>query len=350
MENKIEQKKETSLQVSVYQKADQLTASFMVKINEMVQKKALKLPPDYSAENAVKSAYLAILEVTDKEKRPALEVTTPASQATALLKMVVQGLTPARTQCYFVIYGDKLTLMRSYHGTQAIAKCCEPRIKDITGNVIYEGDKFTLKIDQNGYRTIEHETKIENISLDLNKIKGAYAICVMEGMPNHIEVMTIDQIIEAWKMGKNYKGKSPEFPGTHNKFSDEMALKTVKGRVCKYFINTSSDAYLYSGTPDDVIDNQEQIEATIDANQGKQLLGFDDAPAIEVKEKQPEIKEQIKAAPAKTTADIQKEIEEEEKRRAEGATKRKPSVTQGGRSDTATQQKEINKITPNPDF
>ena len=81
----------------------------------------------------------------DKSGRPALEVCTRESIANSLLDMVVQGLSPAKTQCYFIVYGNKLQMNRSYFGTQAVLKRLT-NVKDIWSNVIYEGMSLNMRL------------------------------------------------------------------------------------------------------------------------------------------------------------------------------------------------------------
>ncbi|WP_144460067.1 recombinase RecT, partial [Bacillus pumilus] len=83
------------------------------------------------------------------------------SIANSLLDMVVQGLSPAKTQCYFIPYGKQLQLNRSYFGTQAVLKRLT-NVKDIWANVIFEGDVFDYEIDGGREKLIKHETKFEN--------------------------------------------------------------------------------------------------------------------------------------------------------------------------------------------
>lgn len=206
------------------------------KINTMLSAKELFLPENYSPENALKSAWLELQHCEDRNHNAALEICTTASVANALLDMVVQGLTPQKKQCYFVVYGRELTLMRSYMGSIAVAKRFSD-VKDVWANVIYEGDAFKYSIDpQTGLKKIvEHTQDFGNI--DLNKITGAYAVLTRESGETYVEIMTIDQIRKAWGQGAA-GGKSP----AHTKFPDEMAKKTVINRACKLFINTSDDS------------------------------------------------------------------------------------------------------------
>ncbi|MCG3082651.1 recombinase RecT, partial [Pseudomonas aeruginosa] len=51
------------------------------------------------------------------------------SKPNALLDMVTQGLNPAKNQCYFIPYGNKMQLQRSYHGIVMKLKR-DPRAQD----------------------------------------------------------------------------------------------------------------------------------------------------------------------------------------------------------------------------
>jgi recombination protein RecT len=131
----------------------------------------LVLPKDYSAENALKSAYLILSEAVDKQKNPVLTVCTKASIANSLLDMVVQGLSPMKNQCYFIPYGDKLQLSRSYLGSIAVAR--RVGLKSIVANVVFQDDIFSYQIDSKTglYSIIDHTQELQNI--DISKIRGA---------------------------------------------------------------------------------------------------------------------------------------------------------------------------------
>ena len=49
--------------------------------------------------------------------------------------MVTQGLSPAKTQCYFIPYGNTVKLNRSYFGTMKVVKQL-PEVKDIYAQII----------------------------------------------------------------------------------------------------------------------------------------------------------------------------------------------------------------------
>lgn len=223
---------------------------------EEKKKYGLAFPENYSVSNALNSAYLMLQDMTVKRKRgndwveeKVLDVCTKQSIASSLMDMTVQALNPMKKQCYFVTFGNKLTLMRSYQGTMAVAK--RVGATDIRAEVIYEGDTFKYHIE-NGYKVIdEHTQDFKNI--DNEKIVGAYAIVDHLGYVPYVEIMNIGQIKKAWAKGKADLSKAND---VHNEFADQMAKKTVINRACKNFINSSDDAYLME-TFDRTTNNEE---------------------------------------------------------------------------------------------
>lgn len=199
----------------------------------------LKIPANYSPENAVRSAWLIIQDVKNMDKKPALEVCTRESVANALLDMVLQGLSPVKKQCYFVVYGNKLTLQKSYMGNIAVGKRVA-NVKEVKGVPVYEGDVFKYEINTitGRKKIIEHTQDFKNI--DPDKTAGAYAIVTENDGNTWSEVMSIKQIKKAWAMG-NAKGNS----AAHKDFADEMACKTVINRALKIAIGASDDGDLF---------------------------------------------------------------------------------------------------------
>lgn len=215
-----------------------ITDKVLSRVKSLEGKGELKVSVNYSPENALKSAYLILSETVDRDKKPVLQSCSEASIANALLDMVVQGLSPSKKQCYFIPYGGKLQLSRSYLGTVAVTKRLNG-VKDVKAYCIYEGDEFETEYDVNTatIKITKFNPKFENI--DLNKIKGAFAVVIGENGPIHTEVMNMTQIKNSWNQGYA-KGKS----GAHINFTDEMAKKTVINRACKMYANTSDDSDL----------------------------------------------------------------------------------------------------------
>ena len=293
------EKKETALAVKPENIADQV----LVKIQNLTAAGMLNLPKEYSAENALKGAFIILQETKDKNGKPALEVCTKESIALALYGMVVKGLNPIKKQCYFIPYGNKLTCPESYFGNIMLAR--RFGMADIAANVIYEGDKFLYKVDEKTGRKImiEHTTSVENI--DLNKIKGAYAIYTMQDGKQNMEVMNWKQIQQAWQQGYA-KGNSP----AHKNFPDQMAEKSVINRACKIIINGSDDSSLFLDDPDFKTPEEITPHTVVEENANKETLTFTDAPIVELTPEpepeqapgktEPEVKEKT-AAPAEKT-------------------------------------------------
>lgn len=197
-----------------------------------LEEEGLKLPSNYNAANALKSAWFAIQKAQDRNRKPALEVATKESIANALLDMVVQGLSPAKTQCYFVVFGKELQLQRSYFGTQAVLKRLN-NVKDIWAEVVHKGDVF--KIGSNQGRTIVTEFEPDFANQD-NEIIGAFAVIEKIDGERVYTVMTKKEIDKSWSKAKT-KNVQTDFP-------QEMAKRTVINRAAKSFINTSDDSDL----------------------------------------------------------------------------------------------------------
>lgn len=231
---------ETKTEQSQVVRYENISQQVLEKIKTYQQSGDLTLPPNYAPENHLKSAWLIIAETKDRNDKPALTVCTKESIANALLDMVLSGLSVAKKQGYFIVYGNKLIFLRSYFGSVALAKkVTKGEFKEPIANIIYEGDDFMYEIDPTTGRKkiIKHSQAIENINND--KIKGAYCIITI-GDQTDVEIMTLSQIKKAWEQGAT-KGNSM----AHKNFTDEMCKKTVIGRSCKMTINSSDDAGLY---------------------------------------------------------------------------------------------------------
>jgi recombination protein RecT len=245
------------------------------RIRAFQNKGEIHFPINYSPENALKSAWLILQSTTDKNGKPALEVCTKDSIANALLDMVIQGLNPSKKQCYFVVYGNKLICQRSYFGSMYLAKEMAGA-KNIYAQVVYKGDEFEYEIVKGRKKVIKHIQKIENISN--NNIIAAY--CVIEfddGRSDYTEIMTIEQIKQAWKQSVLHpvdeKGNI-KTGTTHEKFTEEMAKKTVINRACKALINSSNDSNLFLrafNRSDEEIAEHE-LEEEIKENANKELI------------------------------------------------------------------------------
>ncbi|MRX54805.1 recombinase RecT [Bacillus idriensis] len=272
-------------QLAIIQK--DITDSVNSKIGEL-QKEGLVVPPNYNASNALKSAFFKLQEVKDRNGKPALEVCTRESIANSLLDMVVQGLSPAKTQCYFIVYGTQLQLNRSYFGTQAVLKRLT-NVKDIWANVIFDGDVFDYEIAGGREKLIKHETNFLNRD---NDILGAYAVVKTNDDDEILTVMTRKEIDTSWSQAKT--------TNVQKKFPQEMAKRTVINRAAKAFINTSDDSDLLveaiNNSTENEYDNERvdvspeaEAQQQIEENANSEIIDIEYSEVNEeVEKKQPE--------------------------------------------------------------
>lgn len=249
-------------------------------VKEIEQNGELQLPPNYSAVNALKSAWLYLQEAVDKDKKPVLAVCSKASIISSLLKMVTKGLSVVKNQCYFVAYGGVLQFVESYQGKVAIAK--RHGVVNVVTNAIYPKDTFEFEIDaETGLkRIIKHEQSLETI--DGQNIKGAYAIVTFEDGRKELTVMTKPQIVQAWN-----QRQGNGLTGAHNNFTDEMAKKTVSNRALKQAISTSDDADLFED------DQPQAAKPSIPKSANSESMTFDDHEEVKDDPKAIETKPEV---------------------------------------------------------
>lgn len=257
-----------------------ITVKVLEKVSAFQESGELVLPKDYNPANALKSAYLMLNDLKDKDGKPALEVCTPASIAQSLLSMVVWGLSPIKTQVYFIVYGNQLQITKSYMGNIAIARRVA-NVNEVRANVIYDGDDFDYEIDVKTGRLqiLKHKPSLSNI--DDTKIKGAYAVVNYADGSTSVEVMNFAQIQKAWNQGKT-KGNSP----AHSGFAGEMAKKSVINRALKVVIGSSDDSNLYEET--EPLSTEQQVKAEISQNANTETIDFEEVTTVETATPAPE--------------------------------------------------------------
>ena len=226
----------------------QITSSVAARIGEM-QNEGLMIAPNYSVSNALSSAYYAL---KNSNSGNLLQQCTQDSVYNALLEMVTQGLSPAKKQCYFIKYGSDVQLRMSYFGTIKVTKDLQ-EVKDVTANVVYEGDTLEVSVENGRKKLVKHETDWQNAD---NPIIAAYCIITRTDGEEFFEVMTKKQIDKSWSKAKT-KNVQIDFP-------DQMAMRTVINRAAKMFINTSNDSDLFAGAINNTIadeyDNGRQVK------------------------------------------------------------------------------------------
>ena len=219
-----------------------------------LQEQGLEMPPGYSPQNALKSAFF---ELTNNSGGNLLQLAannpeTKTSISNALLDMVIQGLSPAKKQCYFIKYGNKVQLMRSYFGTMAVLDRVTGGA-EITPVVVREGDVFEIAMDGPDLVVAKHETSFENLD---NDIKAAYVVIKLANGKEVTTVMTKKQIDKSWSKAKT--------KNVQNDFPEEMAKRTVINRAAKYLINTSNDTLENEFERKDVTPEREEQTAVLE--------------------------------------------------------------------------------------
>lgn len=244
-----------------------------VRVNQMLTAGQLHIPSDYSVDNAIKSAWLNLQEVKDRNKRPALEVCTQASIANALLSMVVQGLDVNKKQGYFIVYGNHLAFQRSYFGNIALAKRGS-EVADVFAQVRYATEHFKVAIERGRMMIERHEYDIEIDRDGDTPITHAYAVVTFtDDRPEVTEVMTWAEVQKAWSMSRS--------PGkTHQDFPGEMGRKTVINRALKRYVNSSMDTHLQGvlkdiQASDDIAAAQAELDHEVEAHANREPLQID---------------------------------------------------------------------------
>lgn len=231
-----------------------LTDLVLSRINEMKDTQSLSLPKNYNASNALNAAFLELQKVQDRNHRPALEACSHDSIVKSLLDMTLQGLSPAKDQCYFIVYGNELQMQRSYFGTVAAVKRLEG-VKKVRAEVIHEGDEFEIGSDEDMELVVKKFTpKFENQD---KPIIGAFALIKTDEGISYT-VMTKKEIDQSWAQTRQKNNK------VQRNFSQEMAKRTVLNRAAKMFINTSDDSDLLTGAINATTSNEYDDEAPRD--------------------------------------------------------------------------------------
>lgn len=234
---------------------------------ERLREQGLEMPPGYSPQNALKSAFFELTNNTGGNllQMAASNQEMKTSISNALLDMVIQGLSPAKKQCYFIKYGNKVQLMRSYFGTMAVLDRVTGGA-DITPVVVRQGDEFEVAMDGPNMVVKKHETKFENLD---NEIIAAYVVIKLANGKEITTVMTKKQIDQSWAKSK-MKGSGPQ-----KEFPEEMAKRTVINRAAKSLINTSNDNDLLVQAAKDTLENEFDDERKDVTPQPKQVVALE---------------------------------------------------------------------------
>ncbi|MFC1998770.1 recombinase RecT [Chloroflexota bacterium] len=211
-----------------------ITEEVDIRLKEYVNTKQLVIPDDYDIESAMDYAWEELQNVEDIDHRQALTICTKDSIVTSLLNMVVLGLNPAESECYFIVLHNKLLCQVSCAGIACITKRVA-NIKQFWVRVVYEDDEFEYTLSP-VTAIIKLSLKLANVKRD--KIAAACAVVEWNGdKKDTIEIMTIDEIKKGWAHSKEFGFASSH----HNMWPDQMAIRMIANRICKPIINSSSD-------------------------------------------------------------------------------------------------------------
>ena len=281
-------KKTTAVTTAPQNVGDQVLA----RVNELSES-GFTMPKDYNYINAIKMSMLKLQDIKDRNGKPALEVCTQNSVASALFKMCTKGLNAALNQCYLIVRGDQLCCDDSYFGKVLQVKRIFPDWEPYP-HTIREGDKFDFYIDiKTGHRRlIEHKQTLESMDKDFI---GGYVILPTKEGDGDLYIMTKKQILAAWA-----KSSSKEHT-THQQFDEKMIGKTVVNSGCNMIINSTPSANI-----DDIDHDDPNAPAEVQESEYEEVVDTEtgevkalDAPADTqepVNDPQPE--ERKNAAPA----------------------------------------------------
>lgn len=226
---------------------------------------SLAIPDNYSVANALASAQLILQDTKDRNGKSALQVCSAASIYQSLLNMVLQGLNPAMSQCYFIVYGNQLQMQRSYFGT-VTALLRLPDIKKVQAQVVHKGDEFEIGSNED-FETVvtKFAPKIENQD---DEIIDAFAVITLKDGSKAYTIMTKQEIDQSWSQSRSRQNN------VQKKFAQEMAKRTVLNRAAKMFINTADDSQMIAGAINQTTQNEyddEPKDVTPTTGKAKQL-------------------------------------------------------------------------------
>ncbi|MCK4830556.1 recombinase RecT [bacterium] len=274
------------------------------RIAELENKEGVAFPKGSNPQTTLRQAHLILSGQVKKTKKgndwvstPVLSYCTEPSIYKALLDMVMLGLNPSKSQCYFIPYGKELQLSVSYMGKMAIARSVRPDIQDISSQVVWEGDEFEYEIKRGKIQVVKHSRKAV-ASPDSKKFEGAY--CEVYDKNDKLlfsDFMTNKEILESWKASKAkpfasqdqyYKGNSDDYglrvDSIHHLHMGEMVKRTIIARVLKLAINSSDDKNLVAQSIKKVEADQAATEFEVSMEDKENAIEVDVIPDEPTKE------------------------------------------------------------------
>ena len=250
--------------------ADSILNSF----SKLAAQGQLSFPKGYAVGNQLKLMY------TSLSQNGMISKATPVSIGEALVEAVIQGLEVDKRQVYFIVYGNKLQMFRSYYGDIKVA-LETGLVRDIRARVIYEGDEYDIDTNSDGEEiVINHRTRLENHD---KPIVGAYAWADCPDGKRHYCIMTKKEIDTNWS-----KSKDPS-RNVQKDFPQEMAKRTVIRRLVKMIFNTAPSELTeaqktvirsYNKTTEDEYENTPVNYAPAPAKGVKKVVVDDDGSIV----------------------------------------------------------------------
>lgn len=199
-------------------------------MGELISRDAIQFPKNYSYGNNLKLAYLKISQSVD------LFGVDKNSVAQALIQMVCQGLDISKNQCYFIKYGNKLNMMRSYFGDIAVLERVGLIVPGSTkATCVYQGDNLITKTIDGEEIVCEHSYTTNPLERHDLPIVGAYAVTTLLDGSKRYSIMSMSEIKKSWS-----KSKAAATSSTHKDFASEMCKRTVIRRLTKYVAQSSA--------------------------------------------------------------------------------------------------------------
>ncbi len=252
-------------------------------IEKFVSQQRLNLPQNFSAGNAIKQLQL---KIQDDSK---LLACSQASLLKVMIDSAVLGLNISKSQMYVIPYGNTAQISVSYLGKVAIAKRIDPTIADIVGKAVRKGETFEFEDYEDGYSHItKHSRTLESMN-SKDFLAGYATIIYNDGKPSKSLILTYDRIKESWSMStaKPIDNNGNVKTGSvHDKFADDMIVKTCISAICKGIIAKSDDKDLFAETLQRVELEEVATMSSIEAEEKNGVGDFVDVDFEEVENEQ----------------------------------------------------------------
>ncbi|MCU0250201.1 MAG: recombinase RecT [Vicinamibacterales bacterium] len=212
-------------------KALQVARDNYVAVRQEISDKATSelaklLPPD-------KAERFVAIGLRSLAKNPDLLTATPKSLTNAFYDAAVLGLEPVLGSVYFVKYGTEATMLIGYRGLVELAKRGDPDIEDIYGQVVYEGDEFS--VEYGDAPRLHHRPDLYRQVGDPTKVTHTYAIAFRRNARPTFLVRTREEI-EAIRARSRAKNSGPWVTDWA-----AMAQKTAVRALCSQRLSLSAE-------------------------------------------------------------------------------------------------------------